>query len=53
MLHEKISAQKALCIVFATMGLLIIAYDKLNGITDSHSFFGDSIVLLALLLETS
>jgi drug/metabolite transporter (DMT)-like permease len=52
-LREKISAQKALCIVFATMGLVIIAYDKLNGIGDSHSFFGDSIVFLALLPEAT
>lgn len=52
-LHEKISAQKALCIVFATIGLVIIAYDRLNGISASHSFFGDSIVLLALLPEAS
>lgn len=53
LLHEKISAQKALCIVFATMGLVVIAYDKLNWMTDTHSFFGDSIVLLALLPEAS
>ena len=52
-LHEKISAQKALCVFFATMGLVIIAYDKLNGINSSHSFFGDGIVLLALLPEAS
>ncbi|WP_423202097.1 DMT family transporter [Legionella fairfieldensis] len=52
-LHEKISAQKALCIIFATIGLFIIAYDKLNGISDSHSFLGDGIVLLALLPEAS
>ncbi|OGV35497.1 MAG: hypothetical protein A3E88_05180 [Legionellales bacterium RIFCSPHIGHO2_12_FULL_35_11] len=52
-LHEKISAQKALCVFFATVGLVIIAYDKLNGINASHSFFGDSIVLLALLPEAS
>ena len=52
-LKEKISAQKALCVLFATIGLIIIAYDKLNGINASHSFFGDSIVLLALLPEAS
>lgn len=50
-LHEKISAEKALCVFFATLGLVIIAYDKLNGISNSHSFWGDSIVLLALLPE--
>lgn len=52
-LHEKISTQKALCIVFVTMGLLIIAYNKLNGLNASHSFLGDGIVLLALLPEAS
>lgn len=39
--------------VFATIGLVVIAYGKLNEITDSHSFFGDGIVLLALLPEAS
>ena len=52
-LHEKISVQKAFCIVFATIGLVIIACGKLNGINTFHSFFGDSIVLLALLPEAS
>jgi drug/metabolite transporter (DMT)-like permease len=52
-LHEKISAEKALCILFATIGLVIIAYNKLQGIGDAHSFFGDSIILLALLPEAS
>ncbi len=52
-LHEKISAEKTLCVLFATMGLVIIAYDKLNGVGDSHSFWGDSLVLLALLPEAS
>ncbi|QBR83022.1 DMT family transporter [Legionella israelensis] len=52
-LHEKISAEKALCVFFATMGLVIISYDKLNGVGASHSFWGDSIVLLALLPEAS
>jgi drug/metabolite transporter (DMT)-like permease len=52
-LGEKISAQKALCVVFATIGLVIIAYDKLNGLGASHSFLGDFIVLLSLLPEAS
>lgn len=52
-LGEKISAQKALCVVFATAGLVIIAYDKLNGIGYSHSFLGDFIVLLSLLPEAA
>ena len=52
-LQEKISTEKALCVIFATIGLIIIAYDKFNGLTDSHSFIGDGIVLLALLPEAS
>lgn len=52
-LGEKISAQKVLCVIFATIGLVIIAYDKLNGIGYSHSFLGDFIVLLSLLPEAA
>ena len=52
-LHEKISAEKALCVFFATLGLVIIAYDKLHGMSPSHSFFGDSLILLALIPEAS
>lgn len=52
-LREKISSQKVLCVFFATVGLLIIAYDKLHEINASHSFFGDCIVLLALFPEAS
>ncbi len=50
-LKEKVSIEKALCVFFATVGLIIIAYDKFNGMSDSHSFWGDAIVLLALLPE--
>jgi len=52
-LQEKISAQKVLCVIFATMGLVTIAYDKLHGLSECHSFIGDSMVLLALLPEAS
>lgn len=52
-LHEKISSQKLLCIVFATIGLLIIAYDKLSGSNVQNSLLGDGLVLLALLPEAS
>lgn len=52
-LKEKISSGKALCVLFATLGLVIIACDQLNGIGDSHSFRGDSFVLLALLPEAT
>ncbi len=52
-LGEKISAQKALCVIFATVGLVIIAYDKLNGVGYTHSFLGDFIVLFSLLPEAA
>jgi len=53
-LGEKISAQKALCIVFATAGLVIIASGKLHNIEgSSHSFLGDAIILLSLLPEAA
>lgn len=50
-LGEKLSSQKALCIFFATIGLVIVAYSKLKGPAHHHSFFGDFVVLLALLPE--
>lgn len=50
-LKEKISAKKSICILFATIGLLVIAVDKLHGISSGHSFFGDAIVLLSLVPE--
>jgi len=52
-LGEKISAQKALCVVFATVGLVVIAVGKFSGFTAYHSFFGDAIVLLSLLPEAT
>ena len=52
-LGEKISGKKGGCVIIATMGLAIIACDKLNGIQLNHSFLGDSIVLLSLLPEAS
>ncbi|WP_419420797.1 DMT family transporter [Legionella sp. D16C41] len=52
-LGEKISRQKALCVVFATMGLLLIGYDKLNSVSHNNSLLGNSLVLLALLPEAS
>ena len=52
-LGEKISSEKALCVAFATAGLVVIAYGKLNGIGASHSFLGDFIVLLSLLPEAA
>lgn len=52
-LKESISAQKSLCILFASAGLVAIAYDKFHGLGASHSFIGDLIVLLSLFPEAT
>lgn len=52
-LGETISAKKSLCVIFATLGLIVIAYDKFRGVGATHSLFGDSIVLLSLLPEAA
>jgi drug/metabolite transporter (DMT)-like permease len=52
-LREKMSKKTGLCILFATLGLLVIAWDKWQGLGASHSFFGDAIVLLSLLPEAT
>lgn len=50
-LGEKISRKKSLCVLFATLGLVVIAFDQLKDVGASHSFFGDAIVLLSMLPE--
>lgn len=52
-LGEKISGKKAICVGFATLGLVVIACDKLSGITVAHSFLGDALVLASLLPEAT
>ena len=52
-LGEKISGKKAICVGFATLGLVVIAFDKLRGIDVSHSFFGDVLILVSLLPEAT
>lgn len=52
-LGEKISGKKMICVFFATMGLVVIACDKLGGAKVVHSFSGDAIVLLSLLPEAT
>lgn len=52
-LNEKISGKTAICIGFATFGLLVIAREKLGGAVVSHSFFGDAIVLISLFPEAA
>src|SRR3990167_9040416 len=53
MLGEKISTKKCFCIGFATIGLVVIAYDKFDGFNGTHSFFGDAIILISLLPEAA
>lgn len=50
-LKENISFKKSLCILLATCGLLVIAFDKFTAIGEEHSFFGDAIVLISLIPE--
>ncbi|KTD28695.1 DMT family transporter [Legionella maceachernii] len=52
-LKEQISKKKGGCILFATLGLLVIAWDKWHKIGLHHSFFGDAIILLSLLPEAT
>ncbi|CDZ78512.1 carboxylate/amino acid/amine transporter [Legionella massiliensis] len=52
-LGEKISGKKSICIAFATLGLVIIAWSKFQGPTLTHSYLGDFIILLSLIPEAS
>ena len=52
-LGEKISGKKAICVCFATAGLIVIASDKLTGVRASHSFMGDTLVFLSLIPEAT
>ncbi len=52
-LKEKIAGKQSFCILFATIGLIIIAYEKLRGTHTAHSFLGDFIILLSLLPEAA
>ena len=52
-LGEKISGKKAICVGFATLGLVVIACDKLSGLKVTHSFLGDTLVLVSLLPEAT
>ncbi len=51
-LRVKITNKQLFCIVFATLGLVMIALTKDQKIV-SHSFFGDLMVLLSLIPEAS
>ncbi|WED44031.1 DMT family transporter [Legionella cardiaca] len=52
-LKEKIAGKQSLCVLFATIGLAVIAYDKLQGNHAVHSFIGDFIILFSLLPEAA
>lgn len=51
LLKEKFSAKKSLCVVFASIGLLIIALDKVQG-GSLHTAKGDLLIFLSLLPES-
>jgi len=50
-LDERFSAKKLVCVAFATLGLAIIAADKLQAPNMVHSFFGDFVVFVSLFPE--
>jgi len=52
-LGEKISGKNAICVGFATLGLIVIAAEKLSGIQTRHSFLGDMLVLISLIPEAT
>lgn len=52
-LGERISGKKSLCILFATIGLILIACDKFQGLGDKHFWGGDLLILCSLLPEAS
>ncbi len=52
-LRERISSKQMSCILLASAGLVVIAFDKLTGVKTSHSFLGDAIVFLSLLPEAA
>jgi drug/metabolite transporter (DMT)-like permease len=52
-LKETLTPKKSLCLLFASIGLFIIAYDKLESLSTSHSLMGDAIVVFALLPEAA
>lgn len=53
MLGEHMSGKKSLCIFFATAGLVLIAYDKFQGLGAQHFWGGDLLILCSLLPEAS
>lgn len=52
-LKERLTPKTCLCILLATIGLVIIASSKVQGVGEQHSFYGDLIVLISLLPEAA
>lgn len=52
-LKERISGQKGLCILLATVGLMVIGFDELKGPSTNQSFFGNFIIFCALFPEAT
>ncbi|STX28674.1 transmembrane protein [Legionella beliardensis] len=52
-LKEKLSAKIGFCILFATLGLIVIATEKFNHLSKAHSFLGDLVIFVALLPEAA
>jgi drug/metabolite transporter (DMT)-like permease len=52
-LKEKLSSKTSLCILFATLGLFVIACEKFTKLSSDHSFLGDFIIFIALLPEAA
>jgi len=50
-LKERFTFKTSLSLGFATLGLVIISLDKLSVAGSTHSFFGDLIILVALIPE--
>lgn len=50
-LNERITYKKSLCILFATFGLLTLAFDKFSVMDTHHAWLGDLLILTALLPE--
>ncbi|HVT62223.1 MAG TPA: DMT family transporter [Legionellaceae bacterium] len=50
-LKETLSLRKIICILLASTGLLVIAYDKFEHLSNDHSFLGDAIILFSLVPE--
>ncbi|KTC64714.1 transmembrane protein [Legionella adelaidensis] len=52
-LREKITTKKLICVGLATLGLVVIASDKILGVGASHSFKGDILVFISLFPEAT